>query len=276
MTTRHVLHKTRSVGLMGVTVLLLIGPVGSRASAADSPPAPTIAPMLDRTGNFVVKFLEEFSNMKCTEVVSQKKLGKGGKTEYVEESTFDYLVMAQSPGGELTLVESRLAGKQPRHTRNLPLLVTNGFSTLLLVFHPTYQTSFEFVPEGTEVVEGKTYARIHFRHVNGMRSTAALLLRGREYPLDLEGTAWFDPASGNIARIKAGLETGMEDVGLRSLQCDVEYGPVTLPAAHESYWLPTLATVDLETPRQHWRNTHRFTAYERFSTSVETRIAENQ
>jgi hypothetical protein len=249
--------------------------LSSRAWAADSP-APTIAPMLDRTGNFVVKFLEEFSNMKCTEMVSQRKLGKGGKTEYAEESTFDYLVMTQSPGGELTLVESRLAGNQPRHTRNLPLLVTNGFSTLLLVFHPTYQTSFEFVPEGTEVVEGKTYARIHFRHVKGMRSTAALLLRGREYPLDLEGTAWFDPASGAIARISAGLETGMEDVGLRSLQCDVEYGPVTLPAAHQSYWLPTLATVDVETPRQHWRNTHRFTAYQRFSTSVESRIAENQ
>lgn len=275
MTVRLVLHKTRVVGLIGVTVLLLVVPLSSRAWAADSP-APAIAPMLDRTGNFVVKFLEEFSNMKCTEMVSQQKLGKGGKTEYTEDSTFDYLVMTQSPGGELTLVESRLAGNQPRHTRNLPLLVTNGFSTLLLVFHPSYQASFEFVPEGNEVLEGRTFTRIHFRHVKGMRSTAALLLRGREYPLDLEGTAWFDPASGAIARISAGLETGMEDVGLRSLQCDVEYGPVTLPAARASYWLPTLATVDVETPRQHWRNTHRFTAYQRFSTSVESRIAENQ
>jgi hypothetical protein len=49
------------------------------------------------------------------------------------------------------------------------------------------------------------------------RSTAVLLLRGREYPLDLEGLAWFDPQSGAIAKISAGLETSMEDVGLREL-----------------------------------------------------------
>ena len=49
------------------------------------------------------------------------------------------------------------------------------------------------------------------------RSTAVLLLRGREYPLDLEGLAWFDPQSGALTKISAGLETSMEDVGLREL-----------------------------------------------------------
>ena len=249
--------------------------MSSAAWAADAG-NPAVEQLLDRTGNFVVKFLEVFSNVKCTELVSQSKLGKGGKVEYGEDSTYDYLVLTQSPGGELTLVESRLAGKEPRHTRNLPLLVTNGFSTLLLVFHPSYQASFEFTALENEVVDGKSYARVRFRHVRGTRSTAVLLLRGREYPLDLEGLAWFDPQSGAITKISAGLETSMEDVGLRALQCEVEYGPVSFPSIQQTYWLPTSARIDVETPRQHWRNLHRFTAYQRFSTSTESRIGENR
>jgi len=259
-------------GFLAAAICLLMGSPARAADAANPP----VGQLLDRTGNFVVKFLEVFSSVKCTEFVSQSKLGKGGRVEYGEDSTYDYLVLTQSPGGELTLVESRLAGKQPRHTRNLPLLVTNGFSTLLLVFHPSYQASFEFTALENEVLDGKLYARVRFRHVPGTRSTAVLLLRGREYPLDLEGLAWFDPQSGAIAKISAGLETSMEDVGLRALQCEVEYGPVSFPSIRQTYWLPTSARVDVETPRQHWRNLHRFTAYQRFSTSTESRIGENR
>ena len=250
----------------GLGAALLLALLSSPVVAADAP-NPAVEQMLDRTGSFVVKFLEDFSDMKCTELVSQTKLGKGDKKAYEEDSTYDYLVMTQSPDGDLTLVESRLAEKQPKHKRNLPLLVTNGFSTLLLVFHPSYQASFEFVPLGNETVDGKLYAKVHFRHLRGTRSTAALILRQQEYPLDLEGTAWVDPQSGAIAVISAGLESSMEDIGLRSLHCEVRYGRVPLPGLHESYWLPTSATVDVETPRQHWRNLHRFTDYQRFSKS---------
>lgn len=239
---------------------------------AESPTVP-LNNLVERTGNFASKFLQEFSSVKCSELVTQAKLGKSGKTEYLEEAAFDYLLLAQSNDGELSLVESRLATKAPRHTRNLPLLVTNGFSTLLLVFHPTYQAGFEFNELPDEVVDGHRLSRIHFRHIHGMRSTAALILRGREYPLDLEGTAWIHPESGMIARISAELEGSMEDVGLRALRCEVEYAPVAFHDNQVNSWLPASAVIEVETPRQHWRNTHRFTSYQRFSTSVESRIA---
>ena len=193
--------------------------------------SPSVSQVLDRAGSYVVHFLEDFSSVKCTELVTQTKLREGGRTEYAEDSTFDYLVLNQSSNGELALVESRLADKQPKHTRNLPLLVTNGFSTLLLVFHPSYQASFEFTPMEDEIRSGKAYMRLRFRHIKGTRSTAALLLRGREYPLDLEGDAWVDPESGAIEKINAGLATSMDDVGLKSLQCEVQYEPATFPGS---------------------------------------------
>lgn len=246
----------------------------STASGAD-PVSPSLQGLLDLTGSTVSKFLDQFSQVKCTEQVSQVKLGKSGKTEYKEDSTFDYLVLLQANGGELTLVESRLAERASRHKQNLPLLVTNGFSTLLLVFHPSYQASFQFTPLDDELMDGRQYARVGFRHIPGMRSTAVLLLRGREYPLDLSGVAWVDRESGEIVKMSAELESSMEDVGLRALRSEVHYAPVHFLGAKEAYWLPVSASIDVETPRQHWRNLHRFTEYQRFSTSVQSTISGN-
>ena len=272
------MRRTGNSNLSFRTALVAFGALlcfllGGRVAAALA--APPVDVLLARAASFTGRFLEDFSSIKCTERVSQAKLGKSGNVEYKEEASFDYLLLAQPGGGDLTLVESRLPGEKPKHTRNLPLLVTNGFSTLLLVFHPSYQASFKFTVLGDEIIDGRRFVRIHFRHIKGMRSTAVLLLRGREYPLDLEGTAWVDPETGVVARIAAGLEAGMEDVGMRALHCEVQYAHISFTGLGWSAWLPTSAVVEVETPRQRWRNVHRFTEYERFSTSVESRITGN-
>jgi hypothetical protein len=268
---RSALVLARRVGV----ALVFSGMLFGDAARSAEPTSQSLDQLLDRTGSVVSKFLDQLSQVKCTEQVSQAKLGKGGKPEYKEDSTFDYLVLLQASGGELTLAESRLAERSPRHKQNLPLLVTNGFSTLLLVFHPSYQASFQFTSLEDEFLDGKRYARVGFRHVPGMRSTAVLLLRGREYPLDLAGLAWVDRDSGEIVKMSAELESSMEDVGLRALRSEVQYAPIRFFGAKEAYWLPVSATIDVETPRQHWRNLHRFTAYQRFSTSVQSTIAGN-
>ena len=59
---------------------------------------------------------------------------------------------------------------------------------------------------------------------------------------------------------------------MKSLRSDVDYAPFRFTGLAQPYWLPSLATVDVETPRQHWRNVHRFTAYMRFSTSTDEHV----
>ena len=88
------------------------------------------------------------------------------------------------------------------------------------------------------------------------------------YPLSLKGTAWLDKQTGDVVKMDASLLNDMSDVGLRSLSIHVEYKPVSIgksPAVN----LPAKAVVELETPRQHWRNTHIFDAYKRFSAEAE-------
>ena len=148
------------------------------------------------------------------------------------------------------------------------MLVSNGFATLFLVFHPYYVAGFQFTDAGEEIVNGGKLAKVHFQHVPGTRTPAALAVGGREFPLDLSGTAWIDAETGTIKRIVAGIETGMEDVGLRTLRSNVEYTQVSFHNPPDTFWLPSETTIEVETRHQHWRNTHRFSDYKKFTVNT--------
>jgi hypothetical protein len=233
--------------------------------------------LLSRASQQASAFLEQFSDVKCTEQVKQEKLNKDGKVERNAESTYDYLVILSNAGGEMQLNESRLAIHEAKpDKKGTSFLLTNGFATLFLVFHPYYSGNFQFNALDDETINGHILRKIEFRHVPGTRSLAALALRGREYPLELSGTAWIDPATGTIAKIQATVGATMEDVGLKTLNSEVVYAPVPFRNLKEVYWFPASATVEVETPRQHWRNTHTFTDYKLFSVSTEEKVATNK
>src|SRR6267378_1130499 len=247
----------------GAVVLCVVSP---EPSTAQEP----LDELLERIAKQVSSFLDLISEVNCTERVLQEKLASNGKVVERQESTFDYLIILSTSGGELNLVESRIAPEEAKHEKKprAPLLISNGFSTLFLVFHPYYSASFHFAREGEETLGGRALTKIHFQHIPGTRSPAALAVRGREYPLDFYGTAWIDPTTGVIARLTANVDSGMEDVGLRALRSDMRFAPVTFHDSQESFWLPEQAIIDVESRHQRWRNTHKFFGYKRFAVDT--------
>lgn len=254
-------HKSKCI----VATLLFVLP--SALTAADSPS--TLA-AVNHAQKQITAYLNKLADLHCTESVTQQKLAPNGHVEATARAKYDYLIMMSGSGDQFQLNESRIeAASGKNKPQQLPMLVTNGVATVLLVFHPYYRDGFTFVAGSQEVVNGRPATPIHFAHIAGRRTPAALALRGREYPLELEGTAWLDGQSGEVLKVEAGLLNDMSDVGLRSLHVNVEYklgapdkevGPLTLPA---------VAVVDVTTPRQHWRNTHVFDNYRGFSTDAE-------
>ncbi len=216
----------------------------------------------------VVRYVAQLGNLHCKETVTQEKLSPTGHVQITEHSTYDYLVMMDGDGDDFSLNESRLETKAAPH-KPLPMLVTNGFSTLLLIFHPYYNGAFDFQPGAEDTIDGVPALTVHFKHIHGSRTLAALALRSREYPLDLEGTAWLDKITGQVLQIDAALEEDMSDVGLRSLKVHVEYRPIHLGVNTGTLTLPVLATVEVTTPRQHWRNSHAFMDYKVFGAEAE-------
>src|ERR1700690_4293487 len=150
-----------------VTPSIVFELLPGRASAA---PPVTFETLLDRAGKRVEEFWDQFSAVTCTETVSQLKVGDSGKVLGQRTSAFNYLVILQLTGDDLIVDESRLAQGPPKKESDRPLLATSGFATLLLIFHPHFQSSYEFALGGIEESGGKQWREVRFTHITGRRA----------------------------------------------------------------------------------------------------------
>lgn len=235
----------------------------SPALSSELPPALLLA------RRSVEKYFAQATNVVCAESVTQLVVGKNGKAAYQEESLFDYQLQASTRNGSLRLEESRETRKASFRDAARTLLITNGFASMLLIVHPEYETSYTFEPDGEETSDGVTLSKVRFKPVPGGTSPAAMQLRGQNYPIPLSGTLWIDPRSGAVAKLIASVDGSLSDLGLQSMRSEIHYAMIPFRDPEENYWMPVSATIDVETPRQHWRNIHRFHSYKRFRATME-------
>src|ERR1017187_3117746 len=121
--------------------------------------------LLRRTAISVAGFWDELQAVNCMETVDQQKLSLNGKPMFRQQTDFDYIAILQLTGNDLVVDESRTMVRAPKNESKLPILITIGFSTFELIFHPFYQGAYEFSTAETVQVEGKELWQIRFRHV---------------------------------------------------------------------------------------------------------------
>ncbi len=142
----------RNLKITFILVFIAFAGVAIRPARAAGDP---LEVLLQRTSEQVSLYLDRISEVSCSERVLQEKLGDNGKTIEKEESAFNYLILLSSANGEISLVESRLVDEdKPAKKLQRPLLVSNGFATLFLVFHPYYVAGFQFTDAGEEIING--------------------------------------------------------------------------------------------------------------------------
>jgi hypothetical protein len=247
-------------------------------SAAQAPPGEISAAAsqalnpLALARKHVQEYFEKFSDLACKESVTQFVLNSSGHTIYRENSAYDYQFVATSESGSFKFSETREVRNPAYRDPGRTLLVTTGFASLLLIAHPKYEASYVFEPDGSETIDGVSYARIRFVPVPGASSPASLRLRGRNYALPMSGTLWIDPRSGAIVKLEASVDSSLSDLGLAGLRSEVRYAPHAFREPAESLWVAESAVIDVETPRQHWRNLHKFSDYKRFNVNVQEEI----
>ena len=128
---------------------------GACAAQADPGEIAPAAPQLDslaRARKYVQDYFDRFSDLTCKESVTQIVLNDSGHAIYRENSAYNYQLESSNESGSFKFTETREprnpAFRDPART----LLVTSGFSSLLLVAHPMYEASYTFEPAGTESV----------------------------------------------------------------------------------------------------------------------------
>src|SRR6266404_2203104 len=243
--------------------------LGARSHQPTNSDTPTALAAFDLARRSVPKYFEQAANVVCAESVSQGVVSPNGKVAYHADSAFEYQLLVDKQSGSLRLTESRETRMASFRDPARTLRITNGFTSMLLVVHPDYQDSYAFEPAGEEILDGVTLFKINFKPLPGGSSPAALQLRGQNYPLPLSGSLWIDARTGSITKLVAEVDSSLSDLGLKGLRSEIHYATINFHDPEESYWMPISATIDVETPRQHWRNLHRFSNYRRFRATIQ-------
>jgi hypothetical protein len=224
---------------------------------------------VDRAGRMAALFWDQFPAVKSTERIVQAKLEADGEVVLSHTAEFDYLAFLNKQSGELYINESRIAKSRQDSDPESELLLTSGFPSLMLLFHPDFRDRFDFEDPGAGQTAGQMkdgLVVVKFRSRPNAHSMSALKLKDRMYPILWQGEAWIDAETGAVARIQAALSAPMTELGLSGLEVDMEYAPAVL--SEVSAWLPKRAVISLQTERQQWRNVHEFSAYQKFSVTT--------
>src|SRR6266403_1817126 len=96
-----------------------------------------------------------------------------------------------------------------------------------------------------------------------------LLVDKQSGSLRLTESLWIDARTGSITKLVAEVDSSLSDLGLKGLRSEIHYATINFHNPEESYWMPISAPIDVETPRQHWRNLHRFSNYRRFRATIQ-------
>lgn len=253
------------------TVLLLFGltVLTSSGTAWAQEPNAGLQRLLDRAGSRIEEFWDEYGAVTSTEDVRQLRMDSDGEILGESRSRYDYLLVMKLEGSRLDIEESRIRQDATEVQSDGPFLVTNGFSTLLLIFHPLFRTSFEYA-WGSESQTDPELRQVAFRAIRGERSPSVLRLDGRDYPIEWHGTAWLDPQTGMVTRIEAAIGDSMADLGLQALEARTEYAETTIGDSQRRYWLPSATAIEARSEHQYWRNEHHFMGYRLFA--VDSRL----
>lgn len=223
--------------------------------------------VIEMSGERVKQLVDSISQFAATEDLMHEQLDPTGKALTKVDRKFDYsAAITEALPGQLRVDEYRNAHYG---IADLPdRIVSTGFMSLALIFHPDMRGNFQMYCEGLGEWHGQATWLIHFRQREDKPNRLSDLEVGSEYyPLNLKGRAWIAANSFQIVRVEAEL---MNRVPMLAVQHQIaEYGPVHFQKMNIDLWLPRSVDLYFELNRHRYYRRHSFDHYMLFAVNSE-------
>lgn len=241
----------------------------SVAQGVDCPADQVIAD----TGARVEQFANDISKFSAIEDLVHERVDELGHAITKESRKYNFVAaISQEKPGYLEVEEYRSENSQPvEYPDNM---VTKGFPSLVLVFHPAMKDNFEFVCEGLGELQGQATWLMHFRQRDDRPNRIhELKSGGMTYRVDLKGRAWISAKTFQIIRIESELVKPMPNIQLLTEREVVDYGPVQFHSKNTELWLPIKADLYLDLRKHRYYRQHSFSHFMLFSTDSQDKVS---
>ncbi|HZR63591.1 MAG TPA: tetratricopeptide repeat protein [Terriglobales bacterium] len=234
--------------------------------------------LMTESGIKVEQFANDISKFSAIEDLVHERVDELGHAITKETRKYNYVAqISEARPGYLEVEEYRTQNLQvpvPPADTFPDGMVTNGFPSLALVFHPDMRDNFEFVCEGLGELQGQATWLIHFRQRDDRPNRIhEFKVGGLIYPVNLKGRAWVSAGSFQIVRIEAQLVKPMPDIQLLTEREIVDYGPVQFHSKDVELWLPIKADLYFDFRKHRYYRQHSFSHFMLFSTDSQDKVS---
>ena len=227
--------------------------------------------ILRRVGATVADFFDNFSNTTCTEHVISAVDVPGETLALHYDATLNYVALVKRGGDNTRLEEYRTDSKgKVVHLEAQRTVVTIGFVSMTVHFHPRFQADSRFSFLGREKVAGQDAYLVAFAQRPGVaRRTSLVVFKDRTASVLVQGVAWIDPLNFRILRLRTDIERPDSTVSLVRETTEIDYFQVTFKQGGKSLWLPRRVNVSGQMGRYTYQNLHSYSNYRLFVVQTE-------
>jgi tetratricopeptide (TPR) repeat protein len=229
--------------------------------------------VLKKVGEGVESFFKNFPNTVSLEQVHQERLGKDGKVARALDQDFRYLLLAPTDKWGLEIEEHRATAQGANaalHGSDQGLMLTAGFASVSLLFHPAYQDGAGFRYLGRQSLDGKDLHVIAFaQNPQRARTEERFSTDEGSALILLQGLAWIDPTNFQIVRLRTDLLAPQSKVRLQKQTTEIHFKEVSFKEVATAFWLPQEVSVTVDWRGRIYRNWHRYSDFKLFN--VETK-----
>lgn len=223
--------------------------------------------IIEMSGERVKTLVDSIAQFAATEDMLHEQLDPSGNPITKVNRKYDYAAsITEAIPGYLQIDEYR---NDHYGIADLPdRIVTTGFMSLALVFHPDMRENFAITCEGLGDWHGQATWLMHFRQRDDKPARMAdLVVGGQSYPIKLKGRAWITANTFQVVRIESELASGLP---LLAVQHQIaEYGPVHFQKKNIDLWLPQNVDLFFELNKHRYYRRHSFDHYMLFATNAQ-------
>jgi tetratricopeptide (TPR) repeat protein len=228
-----------------------------------------LAPILQKTGERVEAFFQDFHNTSSREEIREETLHRNGKVGSSLQQNFQYLLLAWPDKSRPTLEEYRTGGREPNPGEGV--MLTKGFASAAQFLLPAYQPEATFVYLGRQRVEGRETHVMAFAQRPEIARLMIGFSSGKTHFWALsQGVIWIDCDTYQIIRLRTDLLSPLVSARLQRETTEIHYSEVHFPGVPFSYWLPREVVVTVDWQGKLRQNRHNYSDFRLFN--VQSRI----
>jgi tetratricopeptide (TPR) repeat protein len=232
--------------------------------------------ILSEVGKTVAEFFGNFPSTSSLEQIHQEKLRRKQKVGATLDQKFRYLCFtpAETWGPGFDEYRTDLLGIQasPQGLAD-GFMLTSGFASASLLFHPTYQSQTAFRYLGQQKVNGRDTYVIAFAQQPGKARLNGAFKSGQiSMTTFSQGLAWIDSQNYQITRLRTDLLRPLPEINLERESTEIAFGEVHFKGMAQGFWLPQQVTVAVDWNGKHLRNEHRYSEFKLFNVEATQKI----